>query len=126
MATASLAGRAVALAAGDLRHLIDLEGPVGPPRPDGSGGYVTDFAPLDPSPVWASIERARLRPTGMESREADTAISLADRVVTMRYHAGVTTKTRITYRGRRLQVLGVENADEASIATITYCAEIVA
>jgi head-tail adaptor len=112
--------------AGALQHEIALEGPTGPPAPDGDGGYVTTYAPLDPPIVWAAIQSTRARLAGIEQLIADTAQSLATHVVTMDYHPGVTTKTRAHFGARIFQVIDVVTPDELGFTTVALCTELVA
>ena len=120
LADAVLYGR---ITAGDLVHVLTLEGPAGPPRPDGHGGSTVDWVPLDPPWVFAAIVTPGTR--GVEKLAGDTAISLASEDVVMRYHAGVTTKTRIRFGARLLQVIGVKNPGGLETATVATVAEIV-
>jgi len=115
---------------GALRHRITLENP-GAAVPDGDGGFTqTPWQPLFPSPVWASIAPASARDlervgAGTERVGAGTVLSSATHIVTMRYHSGVTTKTRITFHGRTFNVTGVANPDERNIETIALAMEVV-
>jgi SPP1 family predicted phage head-tail adaptor len=91
---------------------------------DGDGGTTSTFTAIDPGTVWASI-----RPSVAAMREqpiAGTVQATTTHVVEMRYHASVTTKTRITYGSRYLFVRGVENVNEENVLTRCYCDEVVA
>ncbi len=122
--TLNRTGRAPA--AGDLVHVVTLEGPAGPARPDGHGGATVEWVPLDPPGVvtFAAVEDPRLG--GMEKLAGEAALSLATDVVILRFHPGVTTKTRIRFGARLLQVIGVVNPRGLDVATIATCAEVVA
>ena len=107
--------------AGDLKESVVLETPTS--TPDGDGGFTESWAALDPSPVFASVLPAT---AGMMERiVAATVQADATHIVEMRYHAQVTTKTRLTFGSRYLQVRGVQNVDEANEVTRLSCVEIV-
>lgn len=107
---------------GALRHRIVLENP-GASVSDGDGGFTESWTALSPSPVWASIMPATAR--DLERVAAGTILSTATHIVTMRYHSGVSTKTRITYGTRLMSVTGVTNPEERNISTVCVCAEVV-
>jgi head-tail adaptor len=111
------------IASGLRRHLIALANP-GTPQADDDGGYTDASEPLNPSSVYASIVPATGRE--LERHFAGTVISMATDIVTMPYHAGVTTKTVITFNTRTLNVVGVANPEERNIETICACVEVVA
>lgn len=113
----------LAPAAGTLRHQVYLED-LGTPVPDGEGGFTYSPAPLDPAWVFAAIEPATVR--AMERLAGGTVSSDATHILTLRYHAGITTKTQITLGGRVFQVTGVVNPEERGISTIAICTERVA
>lgn len=105
---------------GPLRHVVTLENP-GTPIPDGDGGFTETWMALSPSTMQASIQPATDRV--LERITSGTVESMATHVVTMRYHAGVTTKTRLTWEGRTFAVTGVRDPDLRHIQTIAICVE---
>ena len=105
------------------RHGITLMNP-GPAVPDGDGGFSQTWIDLSPAAVKAKIEPATS--ASLERITAGTVTSTASHVVTMPYHSGVTTKTRITFDARTLYVVGVSNPEERNIETIAVCSEVVA
>ena len=107
---------------GTLRHSVELEAP-SVETPDGDGGLTVTWAALSPSPVWAEIAPASA--AALERLSASTVTSTASHLVTMRYHSGVTTRTRVLFGSRTFQVTGVINPDERNISTIAACLEIV-
>lgn len=110
-------------AAGSLRHRVRLENPHTPVS-DLDGGFTdTPTVALVPSIVYAAIEPAD--PQNAERAAAGTVVSDVSYRVTMRYHAGVTTKTRIRFGTRILQVTGVINTDERNLTTVALCTELV-
>lgn len=108
------------LKAGDLNHSVVLENPS--TTPDGDGGFTQTWTALSPSPVWASVLPAT---SGrMERLVGSTVEAGATHLVEMRYHPGVTIKTRVTLGSRHLQVINVQNVDERSEVTRLTCVEI--
>jgi head-tail adaptor len=108
---------------GRYRHVVRLESP-GDPVPDGDGGYTESWAPLNPA-TWACM----IRPANardLETIGAGTVLSQATHVVEGRYHAGITTETRLIRDGRVLNVIYVGNRAERGITTDLICAEVIA
>ena len=108
---------------GTLRHRVSLENP-GVAVPDGDGGYTQVNVPLSPSEVWADIRPATAR--DLERVTSGTVMASASHIVTIRYHAGVTTQTRILFGSRVLAVTGVQNPEERNIALVLTAEEMVA
>lgn len=121
--------------AGLLRHRITLQTPTS--APDGDGGFVNTWPPDGGATlatnVPASIEPASLLGAAMgpamskdmERVIAGTVLSSATHLVTMRYLDGVTTKTRVLFGSRVLNVTGVQNPEERNISLVLICQEIV-
>jgi len=105
---------------GALRHSIVLENP-GPAVPDGDGGFTQAWVPNLPSPVWASITPASAR--DLERLVAGSVQSNATHVVRIRYHANISTQTRVTFGTRVFEVTGVQNPDERNIELVLICQE---
>lgn len=105
--------------AGTLRHLITLQTPAS--APDGDGGFTDTWTDL--ATVWASIVPATAR--DLERVVAGTVQSSATHLVTIRYLAGVTTKTRVVFGSRLFSVTGVQNPEERNISLVLVCQEIV-
>lgn len=95
---------------------IGLDNP-GAAVPDGDGGYTEGWAPLTPAEVFARIAPA----TGADTERiaGGTMLTTRTHLLTIDYHPGVTTATRITYqdyhanKARTFQVSAVRNPDEA-------------
>jgi len=119
---AMLADSAV-LPAGDLRHRVSLSMP-GQRVPDGDGGFTATWTPLSPATVWCAIESASAQK--LERLVSNTVAAAATHVLMMRYHAGVTTKTRVTFGSRVFEVVGVVNVDERRVRTVALCTEVAA
>lgn len=107
---------------GDLRQRITLDGEPVTRTPDGDGGYTTTLTPLNPSVVWASVAPAT--PSDIARRVGNTVEAKISHLVTIRYHSGVTTKTRITFGSRLLYVRGIQNPEELNVALELACEEI--
>lgn len=108
---------------GRRRHRVTLA-TRGTPVADGAGGYTETPTPLDPAAVYADIRPATQR--DLERIMANVSLSVATHIVTMPYHAGVTTKTVLTFGARTLHVTGVANPDERNQETVAVCVEVVA
>lgn len=107
---------------GALRHRVIIENPGGA-VPDGDGGYTEVETAAQPSPIWASIVPATAR--DLERVIAGTVQSAATHIVTVRYHSGITTKTRLRFGSRIFSVTGVQNQDERNVELKLTCEEIV-
>jgi SPP1 family predicted phage head-tail adaptor len=112
------------MAAGRRDKLVTLEQPS--TVPDGAGGSIQTWAPLDPPTTWVHLDA--LSGADMERLTADTIVASATHAVTLPYHPGVTVQTRLTYddpdRGtRRFQVLGLRDPDEARRELVLVAAE---
>jgi SPP1 family predicted phage head-tail adaptor len=105
---------------GAMRHRITLQTP-STATPDGDGGFTNTWAAL--ATVWASIVPATAR--DLERVVAGTVQSSATHLVTIRYLAGVTTKTRVVFGSRLLSVTGMQNPEERNISLVLVCQEIV-
>ncbi len=107
---------------GRLNKRVSLANP-GTPTADSDGSYTQTFSALTPPGVWAAIVPATAR--DLERLAAGTVLATATHLVTLRYHSGVTTKTRITFGARLFSVVGVVNPEERNIETIALCVEVV-
>lgn len=107
---------------GALVHDVELQNPNGPPTADGDGGYTQAYQTLA-ALWWCAIAPATNRE--LERSIAGTVLSTATHVVKMRYLPGVTTKTRLVWGSRILNVLGVADPEEQNIMLVLACAEIV-
>jgi len=115
----------VGLSAGNLRTLVTLANPRDPVDDTDASGYTVPYTNLSPATAWASIAPATAK--AMERLAAGSVVSNATHLVTFRYHAGVNTKTRITWQKngstRTLYVVGVVNVEERDLATVAICTE---
>jgi head-tail adaptor len=113
---------------GQLRHRVTLTNP-GTPVADGDGGYTETFTALSPATVSAAIKPATAR--DLERVAGGTVMSTASHLITMRFHPGVTTETKVAWttkdgRTHTANVTGVQNTDERSIELVLTCVEVVA
>lgn len=111
------------IGAGARQHYVTLFAS-GTPTPDGDGGFTQTPTPLSPPDAWVKIDPAAVR--SLERIVSGTVVAAATHMVTMPYHAGVTTQTQIRFGSRLLTVVGVVNPGERSIETIALCTEVVA
>lgn len=107
---------------GKRRHRVRLENPTN--TADADGGFTVSWGVLSPAVVNVSIEPATAR--SLERLTASTVAADASHIVEMPYHAGVTTKTRLSFKGRILQVVGVQNPEERNVSLVLVCVEQVA
>ena len=99
-------------AIGAYRHTVHLSEP-GPTVPDGDGGFTQGWADVQP-PLWyVSIQPASAH--DLERVAAGTVLTTASHIVRGRYLAGVTTSSRMLFKGRTFAVTGIRNIDERSI-----------
>ncbi len=108
--------------AGQRVHLMTVQGP-GAAVPDGDGGYVQTWADLDPPQVKGSITTATAR--DLESLAGGTVITQAAYVITLPYHAQITTASRVLFRGRVLSLTSVINREERNIQLVCLATEVV-
>lgn len=108
---------------GAYRHRVAVSNPGGY-TPDSDGGFTSGYAPADPPVVDCSIQAATVR--DMERVTAGTVLTTATHLIRCRFHKGITTATRLTFKGRTFEVQSVQNVDERDIALVLICAEVVA
>jgi len=108
--------------AGLRRHAVRLF-TLGPPVPDGDGGYLQAAAPLVPGEAWAQIEPATA--ARMARAFGGTVVTTATLIVTIPYHPGVTTGCVLEYAGRTLGIVGVATPGERRITSVLACSEVI-
>ena len=104
---------------GLMRHRVAIANPTR--TPDGDGGYTDTWVAADPSPVWARIEPATASNT--ERLIGNTIEAPISHIVTLRWHAGVTARSRLTYEGREFNVRGTQNVQERDRWLVLACEE---
>jgi SPP1 family predicted phage head-tail adaptor len=109
------------IATGRRDKRVTLENPGGD-VPDGEGGYVPGWAPLEPSEVFVHINPASS--SDLERVGVGVTIAQATHVIDMLYHPQVSVHTRITYGTRQFAVTSVRNPDEANRELIVVAAEL--
>lgn len=106
---------------GTYRHRVTVQNP-GPPIPDGDGGYTEGWLDADPPELDVSITPATAR--DLENLTAGTVSATATHVIRGRYHSGITTATRLLFKGRALGVLYVGNPLELDRELVIVAAEV--
>lgn len=101
-------------------HTVIPQNP-GAPVPDGDGGYEQDW--FDVVPRWfVSIVPATAR--DLERVIAGTVLATASHVVTGPYLSDVSTRTRLLFGDRVLQVTGVADPEERHVELVLVCVEV--
>lgn len=109
---------------GERPHYILLQNP-GPVVPDGAGGFTQTWSDLSPASVFSKIAPATADELERVAAGGTTVEASATHVISMPYHAGVTTKTRAVHNGRTFQFTGVSSPDERQQETIAIATEVV-
>lgn len=104
---------------GERRHLVTLQNPTA--VTDNAGGYTEQWLDCIPPRLAAQITSATAR--NLERATANTVITQATHIVTIPYHAEVTTQTRIVFGSRVFAVTGVTNPEERNIELNLACVE---
>ena len=97
---------------GEFRHRVVFQDP-GPPVPDGKGGYSEEWTDLSPPTWFVQVQPASAN--DLERLTAGNVVTMASHVVRGRYHAGVSTKTRMLFDGRTFAITGTRTPDERKI-----------
>jgi len=105
---------------GQRRHIVTFETP-SDPVPDGEGGYSYTWTALTPAGWYVSIRPATA--ADAEAALAGTQITHVSHVVQGDYHPGVTTDTRMIFKGDVYQVTSAID-DEARGITMTLVADL--
>jgi len=103
-------------------RFVTVQNP-GAPTPDGDGGFTQTWTNANPPTVGAWIRAS----TGMTERTvAGTVTANATHLITVPYHAAITTQTRlVSDKGQTFSVTGVTNLDERDIELQLLCTELV-
>ena len=113
--------------AGARRHRVTLQIP-GAAVPDGDGAYTQTWTDLAPPSVFAAIAPATAK--DLEHVAAGTVLSAETLIVTVPFHAGLTTKARLTWtdpvgRAHVANITGVTNPDGRCRELALVCVEVV-
>jgi len=100
-------------------HRVSFETPLR--TPDGDGGFVETWSPLDPPALFVEILPATAQ--ALERVGAGTVSATATHVVTGPWHPQINTRCRVLFNGRIFQVIGVSNQHERSVEMVLVCAE---
>lgn len=106
---------------GRMRHQVAVQNPTR--TTDGDGGYTETYTAASPSPVWAQIDPAT--PSAIERIAGNTVEAPITHIVTIRFHASVTTRTRLVFGLRNLFVRGIQKVDEVGEWMVLSCEEFV-
>lgn len=111
---------------GTLRQVVTLSAPA-TTSPDGEGGYHQTYAALSPSEWRCAIERASVRMA--ERFFASTVIAQASHIMRGRFHAGITTQTRLVWTDRNgtshtANVLDAVDTEGAGVETVVLASEV--
>lgn len=90
--------------------------------PDGDGGFTQAWVDLLPR-AFGHVAPATAR--SLERVAAGSVIATATHVVTVPYRSGITTKTRIAFEGRTLNVTSVQDPNEQHVELVLTCEEVV-
>jgi head-tail adaptor len=100
------------MARGAYRHVVTFQNPA-PAVADGDGSYTQSWIDLEPAAWPVSIEQATAR--DLERVAAGTVLSAASYLVRGDLHPGVTTQSRLLFKGRPMSITGVHNVQERDI-----------
>lgn len=106
---------------GSLRHRVTVQNPSGH-VPDGDGGYTEGWADADPPALDVSITPATAR--DLERMTASTSLATATHVIRGRWHPGITTASRLLFKGRVFAVIYVGNPEERDREIVIVAAEV--
>ena len=111
---------------GKLRQVVTLTAPGGV-SPDGDGNYIQVLSALSPATWRCAIESAGA--TSAERQFASTIVAIATHVFRGRFHAGITTQTRLAWVDRAgvahtANALGVIDTEGAGEETVVLAAEL--
>lgn len=118
---------AVTISIGKLRQVVSLYNP-GIAIPDADGGFTQMYTPLDPAEWRCAIEVASVRAS--ERQFSGTVIAQASHILSGRFHAGISTDTRMVWTDRAGQthtanVLDVDDTEGAGVETVALVSELV-
>lgn len=109
---------------GERPHYILLQNP-GPVVPDGAGGFTQTWSDLSPASVFAKVAPATAEDLERVAASTTVVEAAATHIITMPYHPGVTTKSRVVHNGRTFSLSGVSSPEERQQETIAIATEVV-
>jgi head-tail adaptor len=107
---------------GQLRHRLDVDNPT--QTADGDGGYTESWVAATPPEVWAAVVPATA--SIIERQVGNMIDAPIHQMVTCRYHAGISTRSRLTFDGRTLYVRGVQDLNTQHVWLVLACEEVTA
>lgn len=118
--------------AGARRHLVTLQGPDGPPLPDGDGSYTQPVTYLSPRTLYMSVVPATGNNLGRVTERSGpgTVAPSATHIATGPFHPEVTTQTQLSWSdplggAHAANVVGIDNPDGACIQMVLVVVEVV-
>jgi SPP1 family predicted phage head-tail adaptor len=99
------------------RHRVDVSNPTR--TADGDGGYTDSWSAASPASMWARIEPATA--SVIERVVGNTIEAPISHIVTMPYHPGITTKSRLSKDGTYYSVRGVQDVDLRHVELVLAC-----
>lgn len=102
---------------GLMRQRVDVSNPTR--TADGDGGYTDSWSAASPASMWARIEPATA--SVIERVVGNTIEAPISHVVTMRYHGGITTKSRLAQGSTYYAVRGVQDVDLRHETLVLAC-----
>jgi SPP1 family predicted phage head-tail adaptor len=100
-------------------HFIELQNPVGEPANDGDGEYVQEYETF--ASHFASIDPATAQK--LERFAQAVPVASATHIVVIPFQQNVTTRTRVKYGARILNVVGYSDPEERHIELVLVCQE---
>lgn len=118
---------AVTITIGRLRQVAQIWNP-GAPQADGEGDFSQVYTAADPAEWRCAIEAASVKAT--ERHFPGTVLTQASHVLTGRFHAGISTFSRIVWVDRAgethtANVLDVDDTEGAGVETVVLVSELV-
>ena len=102
---------------GQMRHRLDVKNPTR--ATDGQGGYVDTYAAASPATVWGRIQPAT--PSAIERQIGNTIEAPISHLITIRYHAQVSTDTQLVSSGSTYFVRGIQNIEMRNQSLMLAC-----
>lgn len=107
--------------AGRRRHRARIETRTSTADSSNDGSFTDSWALLSPGVVSVSVEPASAG--SLERFGQNVVTSSVTHVVEMPYYSGVTVNTRLTFKGRIFNVIGVQNPEERNERLVLACVE---
>jgi head-tail adaptor len=104
------------------RHVWVTVEHAGPTKPDGDGGYTTEWLVGIP-PIW-QVSIVAATALALERLAVGTVTATATHVLSGPYRPDLTLRSRVLVEGRRVfQVVGLQNVEERGQELVIVCVE---